>query len=115
MRARRRAAAPTEALRKAGAARVVASAEADIEAWLKEITGEVGIRAVFDAVGVPAFMPLTAAMIRGGILINYGGKSSEATPFPLFNVLSKGLPLRGYLVHEITGDPVRPRRSSWRG
>ena len=52
--------------------------------------------------------PLTAAMAPGGILLQYGALSPEPTPFPLFNVLSKSLTLRGYLVHEITGDPVRP-------
>lgn len=96
-----------QALREAGAAHVVASAEEDIEARLKEIAGENGLRVVFDAVGGPAFAPLTAAMARGGVLISYGGQSPEATPFPLFDVLGKSLTLRGYLVHEITGDPVR--------
>ena len=96
-----------QALREAGAAHVIASAEEDLERRLKEIAGEDGIRVVFDAVGGPAFLPLTAAMARGGILFEYGGLSPEATPFPLFNVLSKSLTLRGYLVHEITGDPKR--------
>ncbi len=102
-----RTARKAAALREAGAAHVVASSEEDIEARLNDIAGDGGIRVVFDAVGGPAFMPLTAAMTRGGILINYGGQSSEATPFPFFNVLSKGLTLRGYLVHEVTGDPAR--------
>ena len=95
------------ALQETGAAHVVASAEENLEARLKQIAGEDGIRVVFDAVGGPAFLPLTAVMARGGILINYGGQSPEATPFPLFNVLSKSLTLRGYLVHEVTGDPKR--------
>lgn len=102
-----RTARKAEALREAGAAHVVASVEENIEARLKDIAGESSIRVVFDAVGGPAFLPLTAAMARGGILIEYGGLSPEATPFPLFNVLSKSLTLRGYLVHEITGDPAR--------
>ncbi|MCP4563842.1 MAG: zinc-dependent alcohol dehydrogenase family protein [Bosea sp.] len=96
-----------QALREAGAAHVIASAEENLETRLKEIAGENGVRVVFDAVGGPAFLPLTAAMSRGGILIEYGGLSPEATPFPLFNVLSKSLALRGYLIHEITGDPAR--------
>ena len=96
-----------QALREAGAAHVIASAEEELEARLKEIAGEVGVRVVFDAVGGPAFIPLTAAMARGGILFEYGGLSPQTTPFPLFNVLSKSLTLRGYLVHEITGDPDR--------
>jgi NADPH:quinone reductase-like Zn-dependent oxidoreductase len=96
-----------QALFEAGAAHVVASAEEDLEARLQEIAGPAGIRVVFDAVGGPSFRPLTAAMSRGGILIEYGGLSPELTPFPLFAVLSKTLTLRGYLVHEIIGDPAK--------
>ena len=96
-----------QALLEAGAAHVIASAEEDLEARLKDIAGGEGVRIVFDAIGGPIFEPLTAAMSRGGILIEYGGLSAEPTPFPLFTVLAKSLTLRGYLVHEITGDPAR--------
>ncbi|PZR91072.1 MAG: NADPH:quinone reductase [Stutzerimonas stutzeri] len=96
-----------QALHEAGAAHVIASADEDLEARLWKIAREDGVRVVFDAVGGLAFLPLTAAMARGGILFEYGGLSPEATPFPLFNVLSKSLTLRGYLVHEITGNPER--------
>lgn len=95
------------ALLDAGAAHVVASEEELIGARLLEIAGSTGVRVVFDAVGGPAFEPLTAAMSPGGILIAYGGLSGEPTPFPLFNVLGKSLTLRGYLVHEIVRDPAR--------
>lgn len=101
-----RTSAKKMALLDAGAAHVVASAEEDIEARLREIAPQ-GVRVVLDAVGGPIFTPLTAAMARGGILIEYGGLSPEPTPFPLFEVLAKTLTLRGYLVHEITGDPAR--------
>jgi len=96
-----------QALRSLGAAHVVASAEEDLAARLNEIFGAAGVRVVFDAVGGPIFEPLTAAMARGGILIEYGGLSVEPTPFPLSAVLSKTLTLRGYLVHEIVRDPAR--------
>ncbi|WP_426413866.1 zinc-dependent alcohol dehydrogenase family protein [Bradyrhizobium ganzhouense] len=95
------------ALRDAGAAHVIASDEEDIGARLAEIASAGGVRVVLDAVGGPAFGPLTAAMSPGGILIEYGGLSPEPTPFPLFNVLTRSLALRGYLVHEITRDPAR--------
>lgn len=95
------------ALLDAGAAHVVASDEELIEARLLEIAGSNGVRVVFDAVGGPAFEPLTAVMSPGGMLIEYGGLSPEPTPFPLFNVLGKSLTLRGYLVHEIIRDPAR--------
>lgn len=95
------------ALRAAGAAEVIASAEEDIRSRLEDIAGSNGIRVVFDAVGGPIFEPLTAAMSPGGVLIEYGGLSPEPTPFPLVNVLAKSLTLRGYLVHEIIRDSAR--------
>ncbi|WP_027576289.1 zinc-dependent alcohol dehydrogenase family protein [Bradyrhizobium sp. WSM1743] len=95
------------ALLDAGAAHVVVSGEELVGARLLEIAGSKGVRVVFDAVGGPAFEPLTGAMSPGGILIEYGGLSPEPTPFPLFNVLGKSLTLRGYLVHEIIRDPAR--------
>jgi NADPH:quinone reductase-like Zn-dependent oxidoreductase len=102
-----RTAAKKQALLEAGAAHVIASAEEDLKARLTEIAGKDGVRVVFDPIGGPIFEPLTAAMARGGILLEYGALSPEPTPFPLFAVLTKSLTLRGYLVHEITGDPVR--------
>ncbi|WFP62517.1 MULTISPECIES: zinc-dependent alcohol dehydrogenase family protein [unclassified Mesorhizobium] len=101
-----RTSAKKSALLDAGAAHAVALQEEDLEARLKEIARE-GVRVVLDAVGGPIFTPLTAAMSHGGMLIEYGGLSPEPTPFPLFEVLAKTLTLRGYLVHEITGDPAR--------
>lgn len=102
-----RTSAKRQALRDAGAADIVASAEEDIRSRLADVAGSNGPRVVFDAVGGPAFEPLTAVMAPGGILIEYGGLSPEPTPFPLFNVLTKSLTLRGYLVHEIVRDPAR--------
>ena len=102
-----RTSAKRAALLDAGARHVVASEEEDLEARLKEIAGEQGVRVVLDAIGGPIFEPLTAAMSRGGMLIEYGGLSPSPTPFPLFTVLSKSLTLRGYLVHETIGDPAR--------
>ena len=102
-----RTSAKRAALLAAGAPHVVAAAEEDLEARLKAIAGRDGVRVVFDAVGGPLFGPLAASMARGGILIEYGGLSPEPTPFPLFDVLAKSLTFRGYLVHEIVGDPVR--------
>ncbi|MBS4044719.1 MAG: zinc-dependent alcohol dehydrogenase family protein [Alphaproteobacteria bacterium] len=91
----------------AGAAHVIVSEEEDLQAGLTDIAGPEAVRVVFDAVGGPAFGPLTAAMARGGILLEYGGLSPEPTPFPLPAVLGKSLTLRGYVVHEIIADPLR--------
>lgn len=102
-----RGSAKRDALLQAGAAEVIASDEEDLRARLLEITGNVGARVVFDPVGGPIFEPLTAAMAKGGMLIEYGGLSPEPTPFPLFEVLSRSLVLRGYRVYEVLEDPAR--------
>jgi len=96
-----------QALLEFGASHAIATTEENLETRLKEITGPKGARVVFDPVGGPLFEPLTAAMSRGGLLLEYGGLSPEPTPFPLFTVLKKSLTLRGYLIHEIVGDPAR--------
>jgi NADPH:quinone reductase-like Zn-dependent oxidoreductase len=102
-----RSSAKKNALLERGAAHVAASGEGDLAARLHEVAGEGGVRVVLDAVAGPLFEPLTAAMSRGGILIEYGGLSDQLTPFPLSAVLSKTLTLRGYLVHEIISSPTR--------
>jgi NADPH:quinone reductase-like Zn-dependent oxidoreductase len=102
-----RTSAKRQALLDAGAAHVIATKEEDLQGRLRELAGADGVRVVFDSIGGPLFVPLAAAMGHGGILIAYGGLSPEPTPFPLFDVLSKRLTLRGYLIHEIVQDPAR--------
>jgi NADPH:quinone reductase-like Zn-dependent oxidoreductase len=96
-----------DALRAQGAAHVVASADEDLAARIDAISGGRGARVVFDPIGGPLFTPLTAAMAPGGILIEYGGLDPAPTPFPLATVLGKRLTLRGYLVHEVIGNPAK--------
>lgn len=96
-----------DGLLEAGAEHVIATSEEDAGTALQTLAGPGGVRVVLDPVGGPLFVPLTAAMSPGGILLEYGGLSREPTPFPLFTVLSKHLTLRGYLVHEILTDPER--------
>ncbi len=100
-----------QTLLEVGAADVIVLAEEDLETRLNEITGAEGARVVLDPIGGPIFGPLTAAMSKEGILIEYGGLSREPTPFPLAAVLSKTLTLRGYLVHEVIRDPARLKRA----
>jgi NADPH:quinone reductase-like Zn-dependent oxidoreductase len=94
-----------------GAAHVVATDEQDLVAEVKKLTGGQGARVVFDPVGGPTVARLTGAMAEGGVLFLYGALSPEPTPLPLFEVLGKRLTIRGYLLFEITGDPVRLDRA----
>lgn len=102
-----RTSSKAQALRDFGADHVIASSEEDLEGRLRDIAGQQGVRVVFDPVGGPMFEPLTAAMARRGLLIQYGALSPEPTPFPSAAVLGKCLILRGYLIHEIVGDPEK--------
>ncbi len=100
-----------KALLDAGAAHVVATDEQDLVAEVKKITGGRGARVVFDPVGGPTVARLTAAMASRGILFIYGALSTEPTPLPLFDVLSKTLTIRGYVLFEVTTDPQRFERA----
>ena len=91
----------------AGAAHVIATEEQELVAEVKTLTGGKGARVVFDPVGGPTVAKLTAAMAEGGILFLYGALSTEPTPLPLMDVLSKVLTVRGSVLFEVTGDPVR--------
>lgn len=99
-----RTSAKVDALRKAGAHHVIATAEEDLAARVRDITGGKGARVVFDPIGGPAIAQLAECMVVGGILLEYGALSSEEGPFPQFAVLGKSLTLKGYLYTEIVSD-----------
>ena len=99
-----------QALLDAGAELVIATAEEDLEAEVKRITGGRGARIAFDPVAGPYVETLAAATARGGTIFLYGILNMQPTPFPLFQALSSGLTLRGYTLFEITGDAERLAR-----
>jgi NADPH:quinone reductase-like Zn-dependent oxidoreductase len=100
-----------DALQKAGATHVVATAEQDLVKEVLAITGGKGARVVFDPVGGPTFSKLAQATAHLGTLFLYGALSEEPTPLPLFDVLGKWLTVRGYVMMEITSDPKRLGRA----
>src|SRR5215470_9510454 len=65
---------------------------------------------VFDPVGGPTFAKLVQATARLGTVFLYGALSPEPTPLPLFDLLSKWVTIRGYVMLEITSDPQRLER-----
>lgn len=96
-----------KALKNAGAQYVIATEEEDLAAKLKEITGGKGARIVFDPVGGLTVPALAEGMAPEGILFQYGALSSDPTPFPLMQALSKSLTMRGYVLFEILRDAKR--------
>jgi NADPH:quinone reductase len=100
-----------KALLDLGAAHVIATEEQDLVAEVKKRTADKGARVVFDPVGGPTIAKLAAAIAEHGILILYGALSTEPTPLPLIEVLSKLLTIRGYVLFEITGDQQKLERT----
>jgi NADPH:quinone reductase-like Zn-dependent oxidoreductase len=96
-----------QALHDAGAAHVIATDEQDLVKEVERITGGKGARVIFDPVGGPTFAKLVQATSRLGIVFLYGALSPDKTPLPLFDVLSKWVTIRGYVLMEITGDSTR--------
>lgn len=106
-----RTAGKRPALLDLGFRHVIATDEQDLVAEVRRLTQGKGARVVFDPVGGPTVAKLTAAMAQHGILFQYGALSTEPTPLPLMDVLSKSLTIRGYLLFEITGDPAKLKRA----
>ena len=101
-----RSSSKRDALLALGAHHVIASQEEDYVKRIEEITGGKGARLTFDPVAGPEVDKLASAAAPGGIIFEYGLLSGQPTPFPLFQALAKGLSIRGYVLMEITLNPV---------
>ena len=101
-----RTAAKKAQLLKLGADHVIVTDEEDLVARVNEITSGKGARVVFDPIGGPILESLAAATAYHGIVLEYGALAAEATPYPLFTALSKGLTVRAYTLFELTADAV---------
>jgi NADPH:quinone reductase-like Zn-dependent oxidoreductase len=99
--------AKREELLALGAHHVIVSEEEDYVASVREITGGQGVRLTFDPIAGPGVVTLAKAAARGGIIFEYGLLSGQATPFPVFEALQNALSIRGYMLMEITLDPVK--------
>ncbi len=62
---------------------------------------------MFDPVAGPTINKLAEATAQGGIIFQYGALSTDATPLPLFTILSKQLTIRGYTLFELATNPAR--------
>jgi NADPH:quinone reductase-like Zn-dependent oxidoreductase len=88
-----------------GADYVVVTDEEDLPTRVMEITNGQGANLIFDPVAGSFIETLANAAAKGATIFEYGALSSEATPFPLFAALQKGLKIQGYTLFEIAGDP----------
>lgn len=90
----------------AGAAHVIATAEEDMVARIRLITGG-GARVTFDPVGGESFALLAEAAPPGGLMFIYGALTGSVIHLPILPVLSKHLTIRGYDLFEVASDPIR--------
>jgi NADPH:quinone reductase-like Zn-dependent oxidoreductase len=93
-----------------GAKHVIVSESQQIAEQVPLITAGKGVDMVFDPVAGPALNEMANACGRFAQIFLYGALSTDATPFPLFAALEKGLTLRGYTLFEITQDAERLQR-----
>lgn len=95
-----RTAAKKAQLLEAGALEVIVTEKESIPTRMEALTNGRGADMVFDPVGGPALNDLAEACGPFAQIIVYGALSPEATPFPLFPALAKGLSFRGYTLFE---------------
>jgi NADPH:quinone reductase-like Zn-dependent oxidoreductase len=100
-----RTSAKRDALLKAGARHVVATADQNLTEEVMAISGGKGARIAFDAVCGPGIEAVAAAMQELGTIFLYGVLDKSPMPFPLFAALSKSLILRGYMLSAVTAHP----------
>ncbi|NIJ21123.1 NADPH:quinone reductase-like Zn-dependent oxidoreductase [Sphingomonas naasensis] len=106
-----RTGAKARALRELGAREVITTDGPYVADRLQAAAGGLGVRVVLDAVGGPLIGEISKAMCCHGQIFEYGGLSSEQTPFPLGQALGRQLLMRGYLVHHVTANPGRLARA----
>ncbi|VEP17591.1 NADPH:quinone reductase [Hyella patelloides LEGE 07179] len=94
-----------------GADYVIVTNDEDLVTRVMEITNGQGANLIFDPVAGSFLETLANAAAPGATIFEYGALSPEATTFPLFPALQKGLKIQGYTVFEITSDPVKLERA----
>jgi NADPH:quinone reductase-like Zn-dependent oxidoreductase len=102
-----RTSARANALLGHGAADVVTTAEQDVVAEIKRLTGGRGADLVFDPVGGSAFPQLARATANGGTLILYGALATDPTVVPPFDIFARDLTIRGLALPNLTRDDAR--------
>lgn len=99
-----RTAAKRDKLLALGADHVIVTAEEDLPARVKEITGGAGARIVFDPVGGDYINTLGQATATGGSIFLYGMLSGTPTPFPM-TTFARRIGMFGYTFNELRGTP----------
>lgn len=102
-----RTGAKRDQLLQAGADEVIATAEEDVVARVRELTDGQGARVIFDPVGGAGLADLVTAAAHEAHIVLYGVLDSAPAPLDVGEVLFKHLTVRGFELFEITTDARR--------
>lgn len=94
-----------------GADYVIVTKNEDLVSRVMEITNGQGANLIFDPVAGSLLENLANAAAKAATIFEYGALSSEATPFPLFAAIGKGLKIQGYTLGEIASDSAKLERA----
>lgn len=89
---------------------IIVTGEEDLQTRVLEITQERGVDLVWDAVGGKDFPKLVDMTALGGQINIYGALDLDSVaeiPMPWFQMISKGIAIRGYTLFELTYNPER--------
>ncbi len=85
-----------------GADHVIDSGSDDLVTAMADITQNEGAEIIFDPIAGPVLPQLAEVASKAGLIIEYGALHRDATPYPLFTALAKGLVIQAYTIFEIT-------------
>ena len=99
-----RSEANRQLLMDSGADHVFVDDGADIEAFLRDVTGNAGVHAAFDPVGGEFMDRYVGAMAKGGLLFLYGGLSGSFSTPPLTAMFQGNLWFHAYSLFNYVDD-----------
>ena len=100
--------AKCELARAAGAAHVIDYSALDFVSAVRDLTGGVGVKAVFDSVGSDTFARSLDCLMAFGMMVSFGQSSGVVPPFDVLSLGAKGsLYLTRPTIGTYTRDPVR--------
>jgi NADPH2:quinone reductase len=97
-------------LEQLGADHIIVTDEENLVDKVMEYTGELGVNFAWEGVNGPQLPEVVSCMAYRGVINVYGVLHPDAvtgTPFPVLDVITKNLIIRGYNLFQFTDAPLR--------
>lgn len=105
-----RSASKRAMLEELGADEIIVTDDENLVDKVMQFTGGLGVNYALEGVNGPQFPEIVAAMAYRGVINVYGVLHPDAvsgTPFPVLDVITKNLVIRGYNLFQFTDAPFR--------